>query len=513
MNSRIGWWAAVLLACIIPALPLLVTEIPPITDYPNHLARMLFLGTRTNDPAMSAMLAPSWTLLPNLGTDAVLPWIMRAVPVHIAGRGMLAIILILPVLGALALNQATFGRGPSSNRAWPLGAALVTCHALFLLGFLNFNLGVGLAMLAAAIWFQWRETHPAATMAAAIIAACILFFCHLLAVAFFLLLIGACEIERCCTDRAVIRRGSLLALVALAPAALYMSTALHQAGGPTLWASLEVKAAFALYPVLNYSPWLDAATAAFIAAVVIAGIATRRLAIPIRWRVILLTLLLLFAIAPVSGKGLAYIDARFSVLLAFATFAGMRPTNLPTRLFPALATAAALILIARTALVGTLWHVYGTEVADIRAVIVPVQPGTRVLPVWGDMKPPGLSPRLLADTTIADWHIPALVMLDRRAFWPYLFASSGQQPIVWRPPFAELARDTPRPVQPDMLEGKETPEFPIWRTWQERYDYVLLIDPAKTVKPEIVGAGWLEPLAHHGMATLFHIKPRRTPES
>lgn len=504
------------LACVVPALPLLVTEIPPLSDYPNHLARMWFLGTQTGDPAMAAMLAPSWGLLPNLGVDAVLPWAMRVVAVHVAGRAMLGIILVLPVLGAVMLGRATFEGRPW----WALGAALVTCNTLFLLGFLNFGLSVGLSMLAGAAWFRWRERWPVATVLGAVVAAGVLFFCHLMGVAFFLLLISACEAERCLAERRFVRRAALLAVVAAGPAALYASTALQGTGGPTVWSGWGTKAATALFPVLNYGMGLDVATAVLIAAVVVAGLATGRLVAPLRWRLVLGVLLVLFAVVPTTVKGLSYVDARFAILLAFAVFAGLRPVRVPARIVAVVGLTGLGLLLGRTALVGVLWHRYAAEVADIRAVITPVEPGARVLPVWGESQVPrpGLSPRLLADGTMVDWHLPAVVMLDRRAFWPYMFADPGQQPVRWRGDYAELARLTPGQVRPRMLSGIEQPdaaEFPLWRSWMGRYDYVLLIETGGPAAPAGMGAGWLELLARHGVATLFRVRaqPVRVPQS
>jgi hypothetical protein len=419
-GGRAVWWLAVAMAALIPALPLLATEMPPLSDYPNHLARMWFLGTQTQDPAMAAMLAPQWALLPNLGADAVLPWVMRVLPVHVAGRLLLAVILVRPVLGVVALSRATFG----ARSAWALGAALVTCNALFLLGFLNFGLSNGLAMLAGAGWFRWRESRPVATVVLSVLAACALFFCHLAGVLFFLVLVAACEAERCWDARAdgflrnAVRRGAAVAGVAAGPAALYAATALSGTGGTVIYASPGRKGMLALYPVLNYDFWLDLGTGLAIAGVLAAGLMTGRLVVPVRWRIVIGALLLLFLVSPEMLKGLAYVDSRFAVLLGFAIFAGVRPVRLPRGVVAGLLLAGAVLLGVRTAVVGILWHGYGAEVADVQAVIGPIEPGARVLPVW--VSPGGGAAggvpvgRLLADGTMLDWHLPALVMLQQR---------------------------------------------------------------------------------------------------
>ena len=49
--------------------------------------------------------------------------------------------------------------------------------------------------------------------------------------------------------------------------------------------------------------------------------------------------------------------------------------------------------------------------------------------------------RLLSNGLRADYHLPALLVIERRAFWPLLFANPAQQPFRLRQPFARLARE------------------------------------------------------------------------
>jgi hypothetical protein len=427
------------------------------------------------------------------------------------------VILVLPVLGAAALSRATFG----VRTGWALGAALVTCNALFLLGFLNFGLAVGLAMLAAAGWFRFRETWPVATVLLSAVAACVLFFCHLAGVVFFLLMIGACEIERCWDARGAGRVRALLGraaaglVVVVAPAGLYLATSLSDTGGIVQFASWRVKGLLALYPVVNYSFWVDLGTAMLVVGVLVVLVVSGRMQVPVRWRIVIGVLAVLFAVMPQILKGLAYVDSRFSVLLWFAVFSGMRPVRLSRGAAVGLCVAGALLLLGRTALVGTMWHAYGAEVADVRAVVQPIEPGARVLPVWlgEDKATTGPVPRLLSDGTAVDWHLPAMVMLDRRAFWPYFFAIPGQQPVRWVGDYNGLSRDTQaavfaRYVSGAPLSATDKAAFPLWATWPSLYDYVLLIQEGGTpVDPAGFGAGQLELLRQAPLAALFRVRP------
>ena len=91
---------------------------PPLLDYPNHLARAVVLAAGASDPILSRMYAPHWAIIPNLGTDLVLPPLLHLLPVHLAGRIVVGIAILLPVLGTLAYSRAVFGFA----LAWPLGS-------------------------------------------------------------------------------------------------------------------------------------------------------------------------------------------------------------------------------------------------------------------------------------------------------------------------------------------------------------------------------------------------------
>ena len=66
---------------------------------------------------------------------------------------MLGGILLLNLAGVVALHRAWFGR----RSFWPLASGLVGYNSGFLLGFLNWQIGSGLAMLFAAAWLTRRD--------------------------------------------------------------------------------------------------------------------------------------------------------------------------------------------------------------------------------------------------------------------------------------------------------------------------------------------------------------------
>ncbi|HEX3402927.1 MAG TPA: hypothetical protein VHT74_21635, partial [Acetobacteraceae bacterium] len=175
---------AIALLCAILLAPLALVAMPPLLDYPNHLARATVLAFGSSDPILSRIYAAHWTIIPNLGTDLVLPPLMHILPVHLAGRIVVGCAILLPVIGTLAYSRATF----DTWSAWPLAAGLVAYNGTVLLGFINFVVAIGIALLLAASWIAWRDRYPALTVTLAGIGTIALFFCHLMGLVFFYVL-------------------------------------------------------------------------------------------------------------------------------------------------------------------------------------------------------------------------------------------------------------------------------------------------------------------------------------
>ena len=260
VSTRGAWWAGVALLSAALLAPLLITDVPPLLDYPNHLARFVLLAAGADDPTLGPMFTPHWAIIPNLAADVIGPPLLRLLPVHVAGRCLLGGILLLNLAGVLALHRALFGR----RSFWPLASGLVAYNSGFLLGFLNWQIGSGLAMLFAAAWLTWRERRPVATIAAAAAASVVLFFCHLMGLVFFLVLIGSAEAHAMWRERAVLVRSASLLPVLTGPMVLWLLTALRDAPRETHWMTPQEKLLQLASPFINYLLPLDLISAALV---------------------------------------------------------------------------------------------------------------------------------------------------------------------------------------------------------------------------------------------------------
>ena len=230
--------------CAVLLAPLLIVDVPPLLDYPNHLARIFVLASLPHDPVLARFYAAHWSIIPNLALDLAGPPLLHILPVHVVGRLLIAAAILLPGLGTIAYNTALGGRW------WSLGVGLVAYNSSLLGGFLNFQIGIGVALLLAAAWLRWREQHPVWAIALATLGAPVLFACHLMGLLFFALLVGGAELFRLYRDPAsVLRRGAALLLVFAAPAALYAISPLRQLGGDAEFLPLGAEAAAACHDV------------------------------------------------------------------------------------------------------------------------------------------------------------------------------------------------------------------------------------------------------------------------
>ncbi len=458
----------------------------------------MVLATGAADPILSRMYVAHWAIIPNLGTDLVLPPLLRMLPVHVAGRVVAAGCMLLPVLGTIAYSRAVFGM----VSAWSLGAGLVAYNALLLFGFLNFCAATGLALLLAAGWIAWRERRPVRTLALATLGTVALFFCHLSGLVLFYVLIAGHEFERIQLRRTAWSAALLLPSF-IAVFGFFLVSPLAPVADGAQFVSLASKARQLVFPFANYVLPLDIATACIVIAFLLVCVVTHRCRVLPGGAMALLLMTLLFVISPWTFKGTYFLDSRFVIMLGFLLFGAMQPVGLPRLAAWSAAAALVLLFIVRMGVVMFAWQQHSHDLAQLRAVIAGVQPGERVLIAtvapeeaphyWRNVP---LSRRLSLGFRL-DHHLPALLLIEHRAFWPFLFDNPSQQPVMTLPPYRQLVeRIGSMPRHGDLstvdLCG---------------YDKLLLLDAGGEPDLAHFAADRLELLDSSDIAALFKVRP------
>ena len=458
--------------------PLLIADVPPVLDYPNHLARLVLLSAGPHDPVLRRMFTPHWGIIPNLAGDLIGVTLLRLMPIHVVGRCLLGGMLLLNLAGVLALHRAWFGR----RSFWPLGSCLVAYNSGFLLGFLNWQIGSGLAMLFAAGWLSWRERRPVRTIAGAAVGSVVLFFCHLMALMFFLMLIVSAELYAMRRFRAVLVRGVGLLVVLAGPILLSAFTALRDEPAMALWPTAAVKLVNAASPFINYVFPLDMISAVLVYGGITLGVATGWLVLAPRAVVAAAVLPIAYFLLPFDLTSASFLDMRVAVMFGFLAFAAVDPVRQNSRrhqlVYRAAAVGCGMLFAVRMAVVADVWLDHRRDLAELRTVIAPVPPGANVYvtnvpqseaPAYWDAEPRA---RRLSNGLRADYHLPALLLIEHGAFWPELFANPAQQPIQLRPAYARLAReahDLPSHVN---LVADPDSAWPVLRD----FDFVLMLE-------------------------------------
>jgi hypothetical protein len=191
----------------------------------------------------------------------------------------------------------------------------------------------------------------------------------------------------------------------------------------------------------------------------------------------------LYLISPFAVAGGTFVDSRLPLMTALLAFAGLAPQ--PTlRVGGAIAAAFALLTLGRSALVAENWLGRAADLAELRADFAFIPAGAKVLPARTEIPDDqaGASGRVLPNFSRLDEHLGALVVIERRAFWPLLFADPSQQPLVVRPPYDQLAEPLGRaPPWQDLVGDPPTAaalaDGRFLADWRSRFDYVLVVGP------------------------------------
>ncbi|HTP47346.1 MAG TPA: hypothetical protein VMQ50_10565, partial [Casimicrobiaceae bacterium] len=166
---------AVALVLAIVFIPLWAVDIPPMMDYPNHLARQYILERLPTSDYLQTYYVATWTASPYLAMDAIVQVLATFMPIATAGKVFLTLMFLLLALAPLALNWALFGR---ASLIALLGLLFIHNNTVTL-GFVNYLFAVGFALCLLALWIRARDGPPWIRLSVFPLLATLLFLSHL----------------------------------------------------------------------------------------------------------------------------------------------------------------------------------------------------------------------------------------------------------------------------------------------------------------------------------------------
>jgi hypothetical protein len=418
-------------------LPLLVAPLPPLHDYPGHLARAWILAHLEGVPELRAFYAPASWWLPNLGMDASMLALSSVLPVPVAGRVFVGLILALQLGGIAFLHRVWFGRASP----WPflLGGVLLY-NWILLLGFLGYLLGVALLPWAFGAWLVLRKRRVAARLAGGLALALLLFFTHLVAFGLYALLVAASELRS--AARAPGRTAAIDAAVAAAPlaaaAALFAGSPMAEAvsGRWTYHPDWAWKPVILLRALQSGEPVADVAAGVGLAAGAGLLFWRGRLELAPGAALPLLALLAAYLALPMPLLGSYFADARLPVALATVAVAAVRPRLRDRRATAAVAALLAALLAVRAAVFTRAWTRHAAVLAEFDRAFDALPSGAVLFlaTAYPPDEVPSLGSELLRPPRHPYWrpplkHVGSLAVLHRPVFVPATWANPAHFPL------------------------------------------------------------------------------------
>ena len=515
---------AALLACFTAlAIPALVVRIPPLLDYPNHLVRMWLLAGGIDQPPLPQFYAIDWSLAStNIGIDLIAALLGPLIGAEPVGHLLITTAIILPVLGAILLNRALFG----GLHWWQIGFTFFAWNLTLLTGLLSFQIGLGLALLAASLDPGARKQPAAGTTIALRIGLCAaLLIFHAFAAAFYATVIAALAFSTPPARPTAIRlwRATLAGLATLAPPlAAFLLLAPAPPGGhapPGAYDMLEGytlanKLETALSALVTYNPILELLVAF---AIITFLVPTARRGQVRAHAGLLVTAAGLFVLAiaiPSTLGGTSLIDWRFPIMAVLCALAATRPEPAHPSARAIAASVFIIASLARTVSIEIVWKSRQADVVSVERALAAMPRGASLLPLMNMPEDARLLPtgRRLATNVQTYWHLPTLAVPWRHAFVPTLFTARGKQPLRVLPPWDQIAVAEGLPARSIELSAPITDPklrhlFGYADAWRTRFDYALLINadvPPDPDQPPLPAAFNL--IADEGFARLYRIQ-------
>lgn len=424
--------------------PIALVDLPPLHDYPFHLARFDILARLDTSQFLQRHYRYGSLVLPNVGIDLLAWGLAELVPLKLAGLISLGAIQLAVLSGVAGLHYALHRR----LSAWPLIAGVLLYNWIFLYGFLNYLFGLGLWFWAVALWLLVRDRAVRVRLVAGTLAAVVLFFCHLVALGLFAIVVAGIELRHAtATLRAA--PGATLGRLAIGALPFLVPLGLLLGVSPTA-TTTGMKFEYAWWgwkPMVTYQTLMssndlaDGLLAVAAGCLVVLVIWQRR---SVTWAGTMTLPLVLLGLAflalPVTLMSSTFGDARLPLAIVFLAIAAsdLRPPT--ARLGRVLVAALIGLIVVRTGLIAADWRRYDRVFASFEAAFDRLEPGSVLLAATA-----GNTTRLIMKdpADIRYWrpplkHVVSLASHGRDVFVPATFAHAYQQPIQVRAPFAAL---------------------------------------------------------------------------
>ncbi|MBA5776420.1 hypothetical protein H2509_04680 [Stappia sp. F7233] len=430
-------------------MPLLVADNVHMQDLPNHAARA-FILLNQDDPLLARHFYFDWRPEPNLGFEGIVlafgPWLGHAGTITFT----VALMLLLPWSGTIAVSCAI------NRKLTPL-ALLATPFAFngaAAMGFVGFELGLGLALWAIAGWILLSRQPRWARLAYGLIASSLLYAAHLMAFGIYGVFVALWSLSLAAEDvraaepqmrlfsarglGAVLRTFAARAwsdgLQALPAATVFFlysefSQPLSTVGQTPSEIANPLGRLKLVGRLVDAGPGSWCRALSFLSLGIIAlGVILRRIKIDRRMMAPIAVFLVLFLLAPGNFNSTGHLGWRFILPFGFLLAASLRPgENGSSLTVPVLAALSVGVSVIANAVLISSYKDGDAGLRDIHRILPRIAEGSRVYFGFGDV-----DKSWLHSYAVGLYHAQSLIVTERRGLVQTLFTYRGQQPLRLR---------------------------------------------------------------------------------
>ena len=478
-TRRIAWSLVGLFAVAYAAMFAWLSPLA-LQDFPNHLARVRVMVDLLfhHGAQFGGQFELHFLAIPYLLGDLALATATRFLGVtHAAVFWSILTFLSLPA--GLLVYLSTTRLRPDAKAMLVLLSLYIATDWFFLVGFLEYRIGVAmtLVVLALAERFRMQPTAQRMTLYAVVLFAG--YLTHLTTLVFATTLLGTIGVWRMLTKQTRLPVEAALLLPCGALLVWHFGfTGVYRrpedlVENPYVWGTIELKLAGLIGEFQRYNPrWDQLMLMALVAAVTChVGYFWRRKVRPpvasMEFLVLAGCMLGVYFVLPMGYAEAYYVDVRalpfVSLFLLLGLLSLVPADSAGSTGKPVLGLLFAVVLVAGNFLY-LAKHMQGQKqwLAQYRSVIAAVPPSSWVLPIYTHAAEGKVVPLL---------HTFAFASIDRDAVIPYLQTGDTGNP-------QKYLRYRRRPYAPDQLWYGNLPPSPVdWATVACEYQYLLVTKP------------------------------------
>lgn len=437
---------------VLGLLPLLAVTIPPLHDFPFHLARADAVAAVVGQVDGFTVYRLGSFALPNEAMDVVTLALTAVMPPVVAGRVFLGLVQVLLVGGVVALHWALHRR----LSPWPLLAGFLLYNWILLYGFTNYLFGVAMMLWGVAAWVALARAPAGLRLVVGAAMGVVVMFSHLVAFGLYAVVLGGLALHDALSERrggarAILGHLLLPALpvaVVLAVFVVLSPTAgeVRQPMAYQTW--LGWKPLMAWRTVQSGWPGLDLATLAPVAVLGVGLLVLCRLVLVAAMLAPLLLLGITYLVMPYSLFGSLYGDARMPVAIALVAVACFDLQRVPPRAVALGAVLLVALLAGRNVAIARSWQAVAPIHSSHEAAFAQLPQGSRL---WAATAGPYPTLAWRNAAELGMWHPPlkhvaSLASVGRDVFVPSTWADPAKQPIELPPeylPAKQVQGDNP----------------------------------------------------------------------